>query len=375
MRRFLHNLNREKINGFFNPLVAVLVAFAVSGLMVMISGQDPIEAYLAIIKGAFGSATSFRNTLRYTFPILLLALSFCLCNKCGYFNIGQEGQMYASALAICWIQRLFGELPIPILILLMLAGAMLAGGIISLIPAALKFILGINEVVVAILLNYILVSLSNYMLLYSGIANPKSSVAKSITIVPQIPLPVILAASVIILLIYALVLKNTIPGFRLRICGHNPIFGQAMGLHTAKQMLIVAMFGGALSGLAASCEIMGIYHEMYNAYADGMGFMGMPAALIGKSNAAGMLLGSLMLGALQGGAVNLSIATDTPAELVLVVRGFVMLFATINLMQYFKGKSRQGKNERRVEKKKTPQPSKINVKAAEKESVDEGSAE
>ena len=335
MRNQLSKLKPERLQSLCDPIVAVFIAFVVSGLVVVISGGNPLEAYAAIARGAFGSATSFRNTLRYTFPILLLALSFNLCDKCGYFNIGQEGQMYASALTICWIQRLLGDLPQPLLMALMILGAMAAGGIVSLIPAALKFLLNINEVVVAILLNNLLISLSTYMLLYSGIAAPKSSVAKSLNIVPRLPLQAVLAASIGVLAAYALILRNTVPGFRLRMIGMNPAFARSNGLHTVKSMLMVAVLGGALAGLAASGEILSVYHETYSAYADGMGFTSMTAALIGRGSAAGMLLGSLLLGALSGGAVNLSISTNTPAEMVLVVRGFVMLFATVSLLQYF----------------------------------------
>lgn len=298
MRSQLSKLKPEKLMRLCDPIVAVLVAFVASGLVVVISGGNPLEAYAAIAKGAFGSATSFRNTLRYTFPILLLALSFNLCDKCGYFNIGQEGQMYASVLVICWIQRLLGDLPQPLLMLLMIVGAMAAGGLVSLIPAALKFLLNINEVVVAILIAY------------------------------------------------ALILRSTVPGFRLRMIGMNPAFARSSGLHTMKSMLIVAVLGGALAGLAASGEILSVYHETYSAYADGMGFTSMTAALIGRGSAVGMLLGSLLLGALSGGAVNLSISTDTPAEMVLVVRGFVMLFATVSLLQYFIRSRAAGGNRR-----------------------------
>ncbi len=350
-------LNRQKVSSLCNPVIAVLIAFLASGLVVMISGGDPIEAYAAIAKGAFGSAVSIRNTLRYTFPILLLALSFCLCDRCGYFNIGQEGQMYGAVLAICWIQRLFGNAPTPLLMALMILGAMLAAGIMALIPALLKFILHINEVVIAILLNNIILSLLNYMLLYSGIASSGTSVPMSLDISPTISLAVILVAVLVVLAIYALVLKNTVPGFRLRMVGKNVDFAKASGLHTMRLMLVVSLLGGALAGLAATGEVLGVYHKVYNAYADGMGFMGMTAALIGKGSAFGMLLGALLLGALQSGAVNLSVMTDTPAEMVLVVRGFVMLLATINILQFVirPAKRRDGKRKRVIPETVVPQ--------------------
>lgn len=327
---------KEKLFTSVNPVLSILIAFIMAGLVVTISGGKPIDAYRAIAKGAFGSSSGIRNTFRYTFPLLLLAMSFALCNKCGYFNIGQEGQMYASVIAICWVQKLCGNLPQPILMVLIIFAAMLAGAIMCLLPALLKVILKVNEVIIAILLNNLLVSFLTYSVLYTGIASPKSSKPKSLTIVPEIPLTAVLIATLVILIVYALVLKNTVPGFRLRMIGMNSNFASSSGIHTIKTMLIVSALGGALAGLAASGEVLSIYHETYSAYADGMGFTSMTAALIGKGNAVGMMLGSLLLGALSSGAVNLSIATDTPSEMILVIKGFVMLFATINILQYFR---------------------------------------
>ncbi len=325
---------RRKVYSLINPVIAVAIAFIVSGLVVTISGGNPLEAYAALAKGAFGSLNSIKTTVRYMLPILLLAMSFAFCNRCGYFNIGQEGQMYAAVLTICWLQLVCAGLPQWLTAILMILGASVAAGVMSLIPALLKFILGINEVVVAILLNYIILQLSEYLLLYTPIASSGTSIPMSLNIEPTLSKPLMVVAVVCIVIAYMLIMRNTVPGFRVRMVGYNPTFAKANGIQTIRVVLVVSLLGGALAGLAAAGETMGIYHKMYRAYADGMGFSGMTAALIGKQNPLGMVLGSLLLGALQSGAVNLSVMTDVPAEMVLVVKGFVMLFATINLLQF-----------------------------------------
>ena len=139
-----------------NPIIALILAFLLSGLVVLISGDDPMEAYAAILQGAFGSKSNLINTVRYMLPILMLALSFTLCDSCGYFNIGQEGQMYSAVVTMAWIQHAFGGAPQWLLSILLVLGAIVAAGIVSLLPALLKHTLGINEVVVGILLNNIM---------------------------------------------------------------------------------------------------------------------------------------------------------------------------------------------------------------------------
>ena len=309
-----------------NPIIALVLAFLLSGLVVLISGDDPMEAYAAILQGAFGSKSNLINTVRYMLPILMLALSFTLCDSCGYFNIGQEGQMYSAVVTMAWIQHAFGGAPQWLLSILLVLGAIIATGIVSLLPALLKHTLGINEVVVGILLNNIMLN---------------KSVAMSIQIVPTFSRVSLLIASVVIMAAYALIMRNTVPGYRLRMVGSNPTFSRSNGLHVIRIVLIVSFIGGAFSGLAAAGETMGIYHRMHSAYADGMGFSGMTAALIGKESPLGMVLGSLLLGALQSGSVNLTVSTSVQAEIVNVIKGFVMLFATVNLLQYFRGTKKE----------------------------------
>ena len=249
--------------------------------------------------------------------------------------------MYSAVVTMAWIQHAFGGAPQWLLSILLVLGAIVAAGIVSLLPALLKNTLGINEVVVGILLNNIMLCLSDYMIRYTAIAELNKSVAMSIQIVPTFSRMSLLIASVVIMVAYTLIMRNTVPGYRLSMVGSNPTFSKSNGLHVIRIVLIVSFIGGAFSGLAAAGETMGIYHRMHSAYADGMGFSGMTAALIGKESPLGMVLGSLLLGALQSGSVNLTVSTSVQAEIVNVIKGFVMLFATVNLLQYFRGAKKE----------------------------------
>ena len=112
MERKLPEVSLKKLLGGLSPVVAVLIAFAVAGLVVLASGGNPLEAYRALAKGALGSWVGVKNTIRYTLPIILLAFSFSICNRCGYFNIGQEGQMYFAALGIAFVPQVIPNAPL-----------------------------------------------------------------------------------------------------------------------------------------------------------------------------------------------------------------------------------------------------------------------
>lgn len=325
---------KAKALGLVSPVAAILISFLMAGIVVVISGGNPIEAYGALLKGAFGSMAGLKNTVRYTLPILMLALSFALCDRCGYFNIGQEGQMFAAALMVAWVPQLLPAAPTVVqTIAIILLGA-LTGGVVALIPAIFKFILGINEIVIAVLMNYIITLLSSYLLINASFADPSASMPMSLYINASLPALLMVGAVIFIVAAYGLGMQKTVPGYQLRMIGKNPRFAKACGLPSLRIILIMALIGGAFSGLAAVGEVAGVYHKMYEGFATGMGYNGMTAALIGKGGPVGMLFGSLVLGALQSGSVTLSVETSVPAEMVQVVQGFVMFFATVNILRF-----------------------------------------
>lgn len=324
---------QEKLLKALNPILAILIAFLMGGLMVLISGDSPLKTYAALIKGSFGSWTAIRNTVRYSIPILLLAYSFSLCNRCGYFNISHESQLYSAALAMSIVSELTHGLPSWLRLILMILAACLASAGACLIPALAKFKLGINEVVVGVMMNYLMGYLTKHMIAFSFIAQEDASSIMSLPIPESIGAGSILVMAIAVVVIYQFVLKKTIPGYRLTVVGKNPTFAAASGLPSSKILLRAAAVGGLLTGLCAVGEMLGYYHIIYSDFAADMGFNGMTAALIGGNGAIGMLLGAILLGALRSGSVLLTVTTNVPSELVSCVQGFVMFFATVNLVR------------------------------------------
>lgn len=337
-------LSRERLHNILNPMIAVVIALLLSGLLVVFSGGDPISAYGAILKGAFGSKSAIESTVRYTLPLLILGIAFTLSNKCGYFNIGQEAQMYTSGLTIVTIQVLLGNtLPTPLLLIVMILLGMVAGAIVSFIPAYLKVKLGANEIVLCILLNSIVLSLSDFLLQNTALGQPGANTSMSVYFIPVIPKFALVIASVVVVILYAYIVNKTVPGYRLRMVGNNPFFARFCGLKNQKVIFMAAVFSGMLASLTASGELMGIYKSFYHNYADGMGFTAMTAALIGKQNVGGIIFGALLLGALQSGAIGLSASKGASPEIVILVRGFVMLLGTISMLQYCMDRRRKNK--------------------------------
>lgn len=336
---------------FANPILAIIIAFFMGGLMVLVSGDNPLDAYAAILKGAFGSWNAVKTTVRYTIPILLLAYSFSLCDRCGYFNISHEAQMYAASLAMVLVSELTPGLPSAVRLVLILAAACIAAAVVCIIPALASIKLGVSDVVVGIMLNYLMQHINRHMIAFSFIAAPSSNSIMSLPIPETIGAPLITVVAFLVVVAYKFILNRTVPGYRLKIVGQNPRFATASGLSPVKILISSAAIGGLLTAICAIGELLGYYHVIYIDFAVNMGFNGMIAALVGSGGPIGMVLGALLIGALKSGSVLLTVVTDVPSELVDCVQGFVMFFATVSLIRPGRKRGRRKQQKEPAEKK------------------------
>ena len=338
---------KTKALSMSSSLLAVLVAFIIGGFMTIFTGSSPLEAYGALFKGSLGSVSAVMQTVRYMIPLVLLAVSFAVGRQGGLFNIGQEAQMLAAAVAALWVNTNLSFLPGPILVVATVLAGMLAGALMAVIPACLKFYFGVNEAMIFLMLNYIMELIVQYMLLYTPLAMPGSAAApKSIAFHTTIPMAVVYVIVILALVLYALMMDRSTLGFRIKILGKNPLFAQASGISSTRILLISATIGGALAGLAALCEVMGVYGVIYSNFASGtLTYQGITAGLLGHYTTIGMVFGSLLLGALQAGSVSLSVATRVPSEIVSLIQGLVMFFATVSLLTSIE-KSKERKEKR-----------------------------
>jgi ABC-type uncharacterized transport system permease subunit len=314
-------------------LVAIIIAFALAGVLIAFAGEDPLNAYRTLFKGAFGTRSGIRGTFRYCLPFVLSALSFSICVRSGYFNIGQDGQIYLAALAATWVGVAWKGVPPTVQVIAAVVLGVAAGALCCFIPAVLKVLLGVDEVIMALMLNYIIGLLSTYVLLYSPIAEKgvASAVSKAIPI--SLPSSVAVAMIVVIFVVYALGMKRTVPGYEMCIVGHNKRFARYGGIPANRTILKSALIGGGLAGLVGVCEVLTVYHLYFDKFTPGLGLNGMAAALLGRHNPIGILFGSLFLGALQSGSVLLSVITEVPSEVIMVIQGLVMFFATVRRKQ------------------------------------------
>lgn len=320
------------------PLLAVPVAFLIGAMMLLALGANPLEAYGAMITGAFGDVSGLTQTLVKATPLLLVGLGVCIAFRGGVINIGGEGQIIVGALAATAVAVGFKEWPGLVLLPLCMLAGVLAGAIWGGVPGILKARLGVNEILSTVMMNAIAVQLSNY-LLRGPMIDPKeieagTRIAQSALLprsvwlarlVPQTLLHSGAIIAVVLAVVVFIFLWRTTIGYRIRAVGLNRDAAKYAGIKVPFYQALSLILGGAFAGLAGAIEVMGVQHRMMENLASGYGFSGIVAALFGSLHPLGSIPASILFGGLLVGADKMQRAVQVPSALIDTLLGLVVL--------------------------------------------------
>jgi general nucleoside transport system permease protein len=278
------------------------------------------------------------ETLRYATPYIFAGLAVALGFRGGLFNIGAEGQYFIAGLTTVFVGYALTGVPWFIHLPLALLAGILGGAAWGIIPGYLKAKTGAHEVINTIMLNYIAFRLAEYMLdvggpMARGDGRPVSPVilpsAELMQFFPSNPnirfnvgFFLALAAAAFV---YWLLFKTTI-GYEIRTVGQNPRAAKYAGMSVARTVVLTMALSGGLAGLAASHDVLGVIGFMPNAFSSGYGFDAIALALLGNSHPFGVVLASLLFGALQAGARNMQAIARVPLDLTDILQGLIIIF-------------------------------------------------
>lgn len=344
----MHAAKRIQTTAFWEEIaiIALAISFAllIGGVFVVISGHDPLRAYLALAKGAFWGWYNFGETLVYATPLILTGLAIALAYRCGLFNIGAEGQLIVALVSSAWIGTWPG-VPTGLHAVLTLLGGMAAGAVWGAIPGLLKAKTGAHEVINTIMLNYLALYLSHYLVTKPLIAPPGvAPVTRTIArgaMLPQFLPPsranLGLAVALLACLGVYWLLWRTTWGYEIRATGLNQEAARYGGIKVARTIVLAMALSGGLAGLAGAVVIQGVQHKFFDLFAfPGYGFDGIAVALLGRNHPFGVIFGALLFGALSNGALQMQSAAGIPKEIIGVVQGTIILFvATEQAFRWF----------------------------------------
>ncbi|MDF2521992.1 MAG: hypothetical protein K0R84_2620 [Clostridia bacterium] len=339
-------LIRQTGKAIIYPLIAILLSFIVGGIVVAVFGNDPIVAYKALFKGSLGSWSNFGETLVSVTPLILTGLSVGFAFRCGLFNIGAEGQFIIGSVAAVWIGWTFKGLPSIIHILLVLLAGTLAGGVWGGIIGWLKAKVGSNEVINSIMMNYIAMYFSNFVVMnllnepdkaFSFAIQDSAKLwrfAESITVFKgsRVHFGILIALAVALFAYY--LLNKTVLGYEIRAVGFNPHAAEYGGINVSKNLMLSMFISGAFAGLAGAIMVSGIQFRVNNLFGfTNYGMDGIAVALVANNHPVGIILSAFLFGVLQKGGPMMQLK-GIPKEVVGIIQGIVILFVAVNFVKF-----------------------------------------
>ena len=352
MQSFLNKYPRIwRIFDVLLPVIAALAALAVGAVILIFLDASPIEAYGAMVDGAFGSTNALADTLVKATPLLLVAVGICIAFRGGVLNIGGEGQLVMGAVASTLIGLLLPGAPGAVIIPLALLSGFLAGAVWGAIPGMLKAYFNVNEILSTIMMNVIAVQLMNY-LLREPMIDPNqfdsaSKIPQTARLVVAFDLPRLIPTrlplgtglAILAAILVYIFLWRTVIGYRIRAVGLSTFASRYAGISVPRYIVLALLLSGAFAGLAGAIQVYGLHHRMFTdgsatGFTGSAGFNGIVVALFGNLHPLGAIPASILFGAMIVGANKLQRVMQVPSAFITVLNGLVVIFVVSS--EYFR---------------------------------------
>lgn len=322
-----------------SALFPVGAALIMGSLVVAWAGASPVEFFTLLAREAFAGAERLAATGASATPLIITGLATLLAFRAGVFNIGVEGSFIAGAFTAA-VLGAGVDVSGPVQIAVAMAGATAAGALVGWGPGWLKARLGVDEVVVTLMGNFVVAGIVSWLLnaffLAQGTGNASSELVAA-----QANLPVLVDGTqltIAFLFAVALVLATrwwlarTASGYEIRMVGANPRFARAQGIDIARVVVVSMVASGALGGLAGSTFTLGTLGRFVDGAGANLGFNGIAVALLGRLNPLGALVAAIALGALAAAGPTVQLFIDVPLDVVRIMQGTIMVVAVIPLL-------------------------------------------
>ena len=329
------------------PILNVLVALGVAGIIIAALGENPFDALLVMFKGAFVYEGALGYTLYYTTNFIFTGLAVAVAFHAMLFNIGGEGQAYLGGLGVALIcLSLEAYLPALMVVVLAVVGSAIVGAIWGAIPGWLQAKRGSHVVITTIMFNFlaasIMVSLLSGILKNPGRMSPETRAFSESTVLPFIhdifaglgielarsPLNLAFVIALLCCVFVWILIWRTRLGYAIRVTGHSATAAEYAGINITKIITITMAISGGLAGMMAINEILGVQHRLILNFTSGYGFTGIAVALMGRNHPVGVIMASLLFGALFQGGAELDFEFESiTRDMVLLIQGLVILFS------------------------------------------------
>lgn len=339
--RFEKRLKPSRTITYVVPLASLVLALVLGGLILALSGANPLVAYLAMLEGAFGTPAQWAQgqfynlseTLVKAIPLALCGLGIGIALRMLFWNIGAEGQLAMGGIAASAVALLLGpSMPAPLVLPAMTVAGFAGGALWGLIPALLKAYLKVNEIITTLMMNYVAIFLVEY-LFYGpwrdpgGYGFPGTQEFVAAAWLPRLGATRVhfgLFFALAAALVLWLVLARTKWGYEIQVIGENPRAASYAGINLALNIAMVMVLSGGLAGLAGMSEVAGISHRLQKGLTVGYGFTAIIVAWLARMDPWKTIVVAVLMAALLVGGDQIQITMRLPAATALILQGAIL---------------------------------------------------
>ena len=329
-------------------IIAVIMGVLIGCLILAVTGRNPLNIFVALIRSLTGFSINRPdrginlmyplNWLLSSMPIILTGLSVAFAYRTGLFNIGGEGQFIAGCIA-CSFVALMVDLPPVVHTLACIVAAALAGAIWAFLPGFLKAYRNINEVVICVMLNYTALYFNDWFTrtffpidtftLARTIDYPESVSLGNLGFGTASQFNWGFVIVLICVVVFWFVMEKTTFGYSLRATGFNSEGSRYAGMKNRRNTVLSMMIAGAFTGIAGAIVLIGNYGygRIFTSF-DNFGFDGISVALVGGSNALGVLASGLLFGLMAASETQFQIL-GIPSEISDLIQAAIIIFVAI----------------------------------------------
>jgi ABC-type uncharacterized transport system permease subunit len=316
---------------------AVVIALLCGFIVILLTSKEPFAAISALLVDPLANAFNIGTILNKAVPLILTGLAISVVFQTGVFSMGGEGQLYVGAfvgsLVAVYVPALSPWIHLPLILVFAIAGGALFGAI----PGVLKAYLNANEIVTTLMLNFVAILTTSYLVNdvfkdpASGGYARMSYIKADLLLGKFIPgfsaHAGVLIALAAVVFVFVLLYKTSI-GYELRLVGKNSHFARYGGVNIGKVVIYSIMISGGLAGLAGIVEILGIHNTYKDNFSAGLGFDGIIIALLARNHPIGVLVAALFYAYLQVGAQTMQVGSDMPREVAVIIQVMLVLLVS-----------------------------------------------
>jgi len=314
----------------------IALALAVFGALLLLSGKNPLRAYVDIAAGTLASPYGLSETVVKMIPLILTAVAVAVPGRIWLINVGGEGQLFIGALCATWGALSLGGLPAGLLLPAMAALGFLGGGLWAGAAGWLRARGWVSETISTLLLNYVAILLVNFVVFGpwkdpEGVNYPQTAEFPPAAILPALGTTRVhlgLAFALAALVVFGFVVARTRWGLELRAIGGNAEAARRAGLPVGRYVVLLMFLGGGLAGLAGMAEVSAIQGRLRPSLSPGYGYTGFLVSWMAGGHPAGILAASFLLAVITAGGDILQMSQGVPGSVVNILMA-VILFVVL----------------------------------------------